>query len=46
MAVSSNGTTLIFNDGSTQRFGFTGAVAAANITGTITGPQIAPGVIN
>ncbi len=45
MAVSSNGTTLIFNDGSTQRFGFTGAVAAANITGTITGPQIAPGVI-
>jgi len=45
MAVSSNGTTLIFNDGSTQQFGFTGAVAAANITGTITGPQIAPGVI-
>jgi hypothetical protein len=45
MAVSSNGTTLIFNDGSTQQFGFTGAVAAANITGTITAPQIAPGVI-
>ena len=45
MAITANGTTLIFNDNSTQRFGFTGAVAAANITGTITAPQIAPGVI-
>ena len=45
MPVSANGTHIVFNDNSTQAFGFTGPVAAANITGTITGPQIAPGTI-
>ena len=45
MPVSANGTHIVFNDNSTQAFGFTGPVAAANITGQITAPQIAPGVI-
>lgn len=45
MPVSANGTHIVFNDNSTQAFGFTGPVAAANITGTITGPQIAPATI-
>ena len=45
MPISSNNSHITFNNNSTQNTAFLGSIAAANITGTITGPQIAPGTI-
>ena len=45
MPISSNNTHISFNNNSTQNTAFLGSIAAANITGQITAPQIAPGVI-
>lgn len=45
MPISSNNTHISFNNNSTQNTAFLGTIAAANITGQITAPQIAPGVV-
>ena len=45
MPISSNNTHITFNNSSTQNTAFLGSIAAANITGTITGSQIAPATI-
>jgi len=45
MPISSNNTHISFNNNSTQNTAFLGTISAANITGQITAPQIAPGVI-
>lgn len=45
MPISSNNSHITFNNSSTQNTAFLGSIAAANITGQITAPQIAPGVI-
>jgi hypothetical protein len=45
MPISSNNTHISFNNNSTQNTAFLGSIAAANITGTITGSQIGPATI-
>lgn len=45
MPISSNNSHITFNNNSTQNTAFLGSIAAANITGTITGSQIAPATI-
>ena len=41
MPISSNNSHITFNNNSTQNTAFLGSIAAANVTGTIAGPQIA-----